>query len=225
MELKFLIDEDIVNYKKCSMFLGFPSCTWKCEKECGINGICQNTDLAKTKSVDIDVNTLIQRYIDNNLTSAIVCGGLEPFDSFNSLYELIKTLRLDYNCNDDIVIYTGYKENENEIINKISQITIFKNIIIKFGRFIPNSKSHFDEILGIELASDNQYAKLYTHDGLKISLNPDENIVKSIKEKLSNNDGFCPCRLNKIDENKCMCQEFKNTNTECECHCGLYLKV
>ena len=32
------------------------------------------------------------------------------------------------------------------------------SIIIKFGRFIPNKPSRFDELLGVELASDNQYA-------------------------------------------------------------------
>ena len=42
------------------------------------------------------------------------------------------------------------------IINNLKQ---FPNIIIKFGRFIPNQQSHYDEVLGINLASDNQYAK------------------------------------------------------------------
>ena len=32
------------------------------------------------------------------------------------------------------------------------------NIIIKFGRFIPDQKSTFDSVLGVELASQNQYA-------------------------------------------------------------------
>ena len=35
----------------------------------------------------------------------------------------------------------------------------YKNIIIKFGRFIPNDKPHRDTILGVNLASSNQYAK------------------------------------------------------------------
>jgi hypothetical protein len=35
----------------------------------------------------------------------------------------------------------------------------FKNIIIKFGRFVPNQEKHYDEVLGIELASPNQYAR------------------------------------------------------------------
>ena len=40
MRIKFLVDEDFVNYKKPSMFIGFPNCTWKCEKECG-QKMCQ----------------------------------------------------------------------------------------------------------------------------------------------------------------------------------------
>ena len=54
------------------------------------------------------------------------------------------------------VIYTGYEPNE--INNKLQALSFFKNIIIKFGRFIPNQEPHYDEILGIKLASENQYA-------------------------------------------------------------------
>lgn len=35
----------------------------------------------------------------------------------------------------------------------------YKNIIVKFGRYIPNQKKHFDPVLGVELASDNQHAE------------------------------------------------------------------
>ena len=35
----------------------------------------------------------------------------------------------------------------------------YDNIIIKFGRYIPNQQSHFDIVLGVNLASDNQYAE------------------------------------------------------------------
>ena len=60
-------------------------------------------------------------------------------------------------CDDDIVIYTGY--NKEEIVDKITQLADFKNIIIKFGRYVPNRPSRYDEILGITLVSDNQYAE------------------------------------------------------------------
>lgn len=63
---------------------------------------------------------------------------------------------------------------------------------------------------------------------MKITLNPDENIVKSIKEGLKRTGGYCPCRLKRTDEYKCMCQEFKDQindpNFEGYCHCLLYYK-
>ena len=77
-------------------------------------------------------------------------------DSFEDLYNLILCVR-NKGCNDDIVIYTGFYKNE--IFNKIDQLKQFKNIIVKFGRFIPNQKSHYDPVLGVNLASDNQYAE------------------------------------------------------------------
>ena len=77
-------------------------------------------------------------------------------NKFDDMCELIAELR-KY-TEDDIIIYTGYKADEIAcqtywLRNK------YKNIIIKFGRFIPNQKKHYDEILGVELASPNQYAR------------------------------------------------------------------
>lgn len=154
MIVKQLIDEDFVNYYKPSMFIGFPSCSWKCEKECGMR-VCQNSALAEASNIEIDIDNLIDRYLNNPITKAIVCGGLEPFDTWKELKEFITKLRL--NTEDDIIIYTGYKEEE--ITYAINWLSRFPNIIIKFGRFIPNKKTRFEKILGVELASDNQYAK------------------------------------------------------------------
>ena len=154
MILRDIKDEDFVNYKKPSMFIGFPTCSWKCEKECGVR-CCQNGALASMKNFDVSVRDISDRYLSNLITSAIVCGGLEPLDSFGDLQELILSIR-ESGCLDDIVIYTGY--NPQEIDNKISILKKYKNIIIKFGRFIPNQNPHFDEVLGVNLASDNQYA-------------------------------------------------------------------
>lgn len=155
MLLRGLYDEDFINYKKPSMFLIFPYCSLKCNIEAGID-CCQNQELYKTNYLNIEIDDIINRYLNNDISQAIVCGGLEPFDSANELITLIQTLREKYHCSDDIVIYTGY--NEFEIKNKIDYLKKFKNIIIKFGRYIPNSKSKFDEVLGVTLASDNQYA-------------------------------------------------------------------
>lgn len=94
-------------------------------------------------------------YINNPITEAMVMQGLEPFDSWEDLYNLIKELR-EY-TEDDVVIYTGY--NKDELLDKIKKLSQFKNIIIKYGRYIPNQTSHYDENLGINLASYNQYSE------------------------------------------------------------------
>ena len=59
MVIKQLLDEDFVNYKKPSMFIGFPSCTWKCDRECG-KKVCQNGTLATTPNIEIGVDTIIK---------------------------------------------------------------------------------------------------------------------------------------------------------------------
>lgn len=154
MKLKNLLVEDFNNYKKPSMLIGFPYCTFKCEKECGLQ-VCQNKELVLSDGMDIQIEQIVNKYLSNNLTSAIVCGGLEPFDSWEDLIKLIDEFRKV--TDDDIVIYTGY--NKNEIEYYIQQLSQYKNIIVKFGRFKPNQQKHYDEILGIYLASDNQYGE------------------------------------------------------------------
>lgn len=63
---------------------------------------------------------------------------------------------------------------------------------------------------------------------MKITLNPDKEIVKSIKEGLEQRGGYCPCRMSKTEEYKCMCREFreqiKDPDFEGYCHCMLYYK-
>jgi hypothetical protein len=153
MKVKGIVDEDFVNYKKPSMFIISPYCTFKCDKEAGCQ-VCQNSDLANSPIIEINNDEIIKRYLDNPITEAIVIGGLEPFDTFEELYQFIKDFRRK--SNDDIIIYTGYYPEE--VSEKIRQLSLFLNIVIKFGRFIPNQKSHYDTVLGVELASDNQEA-------------------------------------------------------------------
>ena len=61
------------------------------------------------------------------------------------------------------MIYTGYEENEvynyTQLLKIILNNAEAKNkLIVKFGRYIPGYKSHFDSVLGVNLASYNQYA-------------------------------------------------------------------
>ena len=63
---------------------------------------------------------------------------------------------------------------------------------------------------------------------MKIRLNPDEEIVSAVKEGLKRTGGYCPCRREKTEDNKCMCKEFREQLAdpafEGFCHCMLYYK-
>ena len=150
MIIKQLIDEDLTNYKVPSMTIAFPYCTFKCGKE-----YCQNSPLAQSPNIDVSIPSIIKRYLDNPITSAVTCQGLEPFDSYNDLLSFVKQFRQQ--CSDDIVIYTGYYKDE--ISDKIVELQQYPNIIIKFGRFLPNQTKHHDDILDVDLISNNQYAE------------------------------------------------------------------
>ena len=154
MLIKGIIDCDLINYKKPAMVVEFASCDFKCDKECG-QKVCQNGALASAPSIPILVSEIVDSYLQNDMNRAIVFQGLEPFDSWSDMYFLIQMLRKQ--TNDDIVIYTGY--TEEEVKDKVYLLDLFPNIIVKYGRYIPGQEPHYDEILGVKLASDNQYAK------------------------------------------------------------------
>jgi hypothetical protein len=139
------------------MVLETPYCDFKCDKECGLQ-VCQNGPLAKAETHEYYDYNIIKAYDKDDLSQAIVFQGLEPLDNrtFQELLSFIDKFRKD-GRDDDIVIYTGFKEEE--IGSKIEILQKHKNIIIKFGRFIPDQEPHFDEVLGVNLASPNQYAR------------------------------------------------------------------
>ena len=63
---------------------------------------------------------------------------------------------------------------------------------------------------------------------MKITYNPDEKIVSLIKKGLEKSGGYCPCRREKTEDNRCVCREFRDQivdpNYEGFCHCMLYYK-
>ncbi|MCQ2516856.1 MAG: ferredoxin thioredoxin reductase catalytic beta chain [Saccharofermentans sp.] len=63
---------------------------------------------------------------------------------------------------------------------------------------------------------------------MKITFNENQEIVDRVKEGLKRTGGYCPCRLQRTEENKCMCKEFRNQIADSEfegyCHCMLYYK-
>lgn len=63
---------------------------------------------------------------------------------------------------------------------------------------------------------------------MKVRLNEDAAVVERVREGLKRTGGYCPCRLLRTEENKCMCEEFKAQIRDPEfegfCHCMLYYK-
>ncbi len=159
MRIKGVIDEDFSNYKEPSMFIITSVCSFKCDRESG-ESCCQNGSLANQETMDIDTDELIKKYINNPITSAVVFGGLEPLDQLAEVWYFIHKLRYEYECNDTVVIYTGYTEDEcgNDVNATMSGLG---NLIVKYGRFVPHQERHYDDILGVYLASPNQYAVRY----------------------------------------------------------------
>ena len=158
MLIKGIKDECFGDFKDIGMLVIFPNCSFKCDRENG-NQICQNSHLAQENTFDVPIYKIVKRYTDNPISQALICGGLEPFDSMGDLYELLIAFRRV--SDDPIIIYTGYTESECDKMVGVKQIRWIGNLYIKYGRFIPNQKLHYDELLGINLASDNQYAKYY----------------------------------------------------------------
>ena len=58
---------------------------------------------------------------------------------------------------------------------------------------------------------------------LKITYNQNKKNVDKILDALDKNNGYCPCKLEKNSDTKCMCKEFREQK-EGYFHCGLYIK-
>lgn len=159
--IKAMVVEDFSNYKLPCLFLGIGGCDFKCDKDAG-RVVCQNHALAESNPLLLDLDQMVLRYANNKITHAIVIGGLEPFSDPETLVNLIKGFR-DNDIMDPIVLYTGHTLSEVTVGKKalFRKIIAFKNIIIKYGRYIPDRPSIKDPILGVTLASDNQFARVY----------------------------------------------------------------
>lgn len=63
---------------------------------------------------------------------------------------------------------------------------------------------------------------------MRIIYNENRDVVDAIRAGLKKKDGYCPCRLEKIEDNVCMCKEFRDQIADPEfegyCHCMLYYK-
>ena len=63
---------------------------------------------------------------------------------------------------------------------------------------------------------------------MAVRLNEDTQLVQTIKEGLKRTGGYCPCRLERTEDNKCICREFRQQIADPTytgyCHCLLYYK-
>lgn len=157
MLISNIIHEDFTNYKKPAMFIGAISCSFKCCTEIGIpKTVCQNNALCGGVTFDLSTETVYQMYAENPITKSLVYGGLEPLDQFHDVIDLLRTFR-EHGCDDDFVIYTGYYKEE--VLDMIDELKKYPNVIVKFGRYIPGWKPHYDEVLGVNLANNEQHAE------------------------------------------------------------------
>lgn len=60
---------------------------------------------------------------------------------------------------------------------------------------------------------------------MQIKVSDNKERVKEIREKIKANGGYCPCKLIKNKDTKCICKEFLDQKELGECHCGLYIKI
>ena len=58
---------------------------------------------------------------------------------------------------------------------------------------------------------------------MSIKLSEDKELVQEIRKKLKENSGYCPCKIEKTQNTKCMCKELREQESG-ECLCGLYVK-
>lgn len=150
MKLKtlFIKDCDIVNYKTGCLYMGVG---YTCSRGC--KG-CQNDSLKGEKALEVDPDKVVQDYLDMPVTHAIVFAGLEPLEDLENLILWCRAFR--DKTDDPIIIYTGAEVDSDELLNAANWLRNFKNIIFKAGMYLDDQESHYDELLGVNLASNNQ---------------------------------------------------------------------
>ena len=60
---------------------------------------------------------------------------------------------------------------------------------------------------------------------MRIQITDNPQLVAEIRDKLKENDGYCPCKVIKTDDTKCICKQFLESPEGTTCHCGLYKKT
>lgn len=159
MRVRGRITEDFTNYKRPGLYVPCCYCDFKCCHDCAADkSMCQNSMAAEVPITEIDDNDIMQAYSNSLIAKAVIFGGFEPFWQIDEIEQLLKKFRAE-GIHAPFVIYTGY--TECEVMHLAARLFPYGDIIIKYGRYRPNEKEHMDDVLGVRLASNNQYAKSY----------------------------------------------------------------
>ena len=138
------------------------------------NGVSLAKDVIADKS---DLLKIVQELKESGFDMLRLISSVDYSDKFFIVYHFLSTVnsnvftlkvpliksdasKIDSLC--DLYDSANWLEREVYDLIYLSPLLKYKNIIIKFGRYIPNSENKYDEILGVTLASQNQYAKRVT---------------------------------------------------------------
>lgn len=59
---------------------------------------------------------------------------------------------------------------------------------------------------------------------MKIDVTKNTQHAELVRAKLRESGGYCPCKLERTPDTKCICKEFREQKSG-PCHCGLYIKT
>lgn len=116
---------------------------------------CHNEHLKQSTVELFDLSYIKALYKSNPLHKGIIFGGLEWSNQEEELRHI-----MSYFLNDNIpfIIYTGLTEsNFKSILNKLP----YTKLYVKYGSYNVNLSTHNNNHFGVQLASANQYIKLY----------------------------------------------------------------
>lgn len=88
-------------------------------------------------------------------------------------------------------------------------------IYIKYLKFC--KKHNLKAIIPSKYAFLSSYFNLHNMD-----LTEDTFTFKELLKRISDNDGYCPCAIKKVEATKCACYACRMANN---CQCGLYEKI
>jgi anaerobic ribonucleoside-triphosphate reductase activating protein len=156
----------------------------------------------------------------NSVTCVLFLGGDSYHKEILSLCKIIKKHQLK------IAMYSGLNYINNELVKSLNYYKI-GSYDEKLGGLTSKKTNQKFYKINNGVLDDMTYMfwKEKYNMEFKIIKNTDIKKYHEITELVINNDGYCPCMLEKNEDTKCICKEFKEQDFQGECHCGRYIKT